>query len=83
MFEKSYKYGNAAFSRMVKHAQREEPVKIGILRILSESSEPVGSTTITRELVKRGFFINERTVRNYLKTLEDRGFVLSHGRNGR
>lgn len=68
---------------MARHAQREEPVKIGILRILSESSEPVGSTTITRELVKRGVFINERTVRNYLKTLEDKGLVHSHGKNGR
>ncbi|MGQ9596107.1 MAG: DUF128 domain-containing protein [Thermoproteota archaeon] len=68
---------------MGKHAQREEPVKIGILRILSESGEPVGSTTITKELVKRGLFINERTVRNYLKSLEDKGLVLSHGKNGR
>lgn len=68
---------------MVKNTQREEPVKIWILRILSESNGPVGSTTITRELVKRGFFINERTVRNYLKSLEQKGFVLSHGKNGR
>jgi repressor of nif and glnA expression len=44
---------------------------------------PVGSTTITRELVKRGLFINERTVRNYLKSLEQKGFVSSHGKNGR
>jgi repressor of nif and glnA expression len=68
---------------MVKHAQREESFKIGILRILSESNEPVGSTTISRELVKRGLFTNERTVRNYLKTLEDKGLVLSRGKNGR
>jgi repressor of nif and glnA expression len=68
---------------MVKNTQREEPVKIGILRILSESNSPVGSTTITRELVKRGLFINERTVRNYLKSLEQKGLVSSHGKNGR
>ncbi|MEM3029301.1 MAG: NrpR regulatory domain-containing protein [Thermoproteota archaeon] len=71
------------FIRMVKNTQREELVKTGILRILSESNGPVGSTTITRELVKRGFFINERTVRNYLKSLEEKGFVSSHGKNGR
>ncbi|MBO3754477.1 MAG: DUF128 domain-containing protein [Candidatus Brockarchaeota archaeon] len=68
---------------MVKQARREEPIETEILRILSESSGPVGSTTITRELVKRGLFINERTVRNYLRSLEDKGLVLSHGRNGR
>lgn len=81
--KKSYKYPERLSHQDGKHAQREEPVKIGILRILSESGEPVGSTTITKELFKRGLFINERTVRNYLKSLEDKGLVLSHGKNGR
>lgn len=67
---------------MVRNSLREQ-IKTGILKILSENNGPVGSTTITRELVKRGIFINERTVRNYLKSLEKEGLVLSHGKNGR
>jgi len=67
---------------MAKNSMREQ-IKIGILKILSENNSPVGSTTITRELVKRGVFINERTVRNYLQSLEKEGMVQSHGKNGR
>ncbi|MBO3800685.1 MAG: DUF128 domain-containing protein [Candidatus Brockarchaeota archaeon] len=61
----------------------QDRIKIGILKVLSENSGPLGSTTITRELVKRGIFINERTVRNYLKSFEKEGLVSSHGKNGR
>lgn len=67
---------------MVKNSSQER-IKIEILKILSENSNPIGSTTITRELVKRGIFINERTVRNYLKSFEEEGLVQSHGKNGR
>ncbi|MEM2276366.1 MAG: NrpR regulatory domain-containing protein [Thermoproteota archaeon] len=61
----------------------QDQIKTGILKILSENDGPLGSTTITRELVKRGVFINERTVRNYLKSFEKEGLVSSHGKNGR
>ncbi|MGQ9479325.1 MAG: DUF128 domain-containing protein [Thermoproteota archaeon] len=68
---------------MVRNHRGEEVFKTSILRVLSESNGPVGSTTITRELVKKGIFINERTVRNYLRILEQKGFVENHGKNGR
>ncbi len=67
---------------MARNSLRER-IRIGILRVLSENNGPVGSTTITRELVKRGILVNERTVRNYLKMFEKEGLVLSHGKNGR
>ncbi|MDW8034337.1 MAG: NrpR regulatory domain-containing protein, partial [Nitrososphaerota archaeon] len=67
---------------MVRNSLQEQ-IKIGILKVLSENNGPVGSTTITRELIKRGIFINERTVRNYLKSYEKEGLVSSHGKNGR
>ncbi|MCS7116719.1 MAG: NrpR regulatory domain-containing protein [Nitrososphaerales archaeon] len=56
---------------------------IEILRILSESNEPLGSTLIRRELEKRGFFLSERTVRYHLQMLELKGLVSGHERSGR
>lgn len=56
---------------------------IEILRILSESTEPLGSTLIRRELEKRGFFLSERTVRYHLQLLELKGLVSEHERGGR
>jgi len=55
---------------------------IPILRILSESSEPLGSTAIARELEYRGVAISERTVRYHLTTADERGFIVPMGRNG-
>jgi repressor of nif and glnA expression len=57
--------------------------EIEILRILSESEDPVGSTLLKRELRKRGFLLSERTVRYHLQLLEAKGFVLGHDRRGR
>ncbi|MCD6469750.1 DUF128 domain-containing protein [Candidatus Bathyarchaeota archaeon] len=54
--------------------------EIEILRILSESAEPLGSTVIRRELEKRGFFLSERTVRYHLQILELKGLVSGHER---
>ncbi|MBS7634697.1 DUF128 domain-containing protein [Candidatus Bathyarchaeota archaeon] len=58
-------------------------LEIEILRILSESAEPVGSRLLQRELEKRGFFISERTVRYHLQLLELKGLVAGHERSGR
>ena len=61
-------------------AKRKE---LEILRVLSEYSEPVGSTVIQRELQKRGFFIGERTIRYHLQLLQTRGLIEGHQRDGR
>lgn len=57
--------------------------QVEILRILSEQSEPVGSSFLRRELAKRGFLLSERTIRYHLKLLEERGLVKGHEKAGR
>jgi hypothetical protein len=56
---------------------------ITILKVLSESSEPLGSTVIARELESRGIHLSERTVRYHLKITDERGFTEPRGRDGR
>jgi repressor of nif and glnA expression len=56
---------------------------IAILKVLSESSEPVGSTFIARALESHGVHLSERTVRYHLKITDERGFTKPHGRDGR
>ncbi|MCS7114653.1 MAG: NrpR regulatory domain-containing protein [Nitrososphaerota archaeon] len=58
-------------------------LEIEILRVLSGSTEPVGSRLLQRELEKRGFFLSERTVRYHLQLLELKGLVAGHERSGR
>jgi repressor of nif and glnA expression len=56
---------------------------ISILKVLSESSEPLGSTTIARELESRGIFLSERSVRYHLRIMDERGFTRPLGHDGR
>ena len=56
---------------------------IAILQILSESSEPVGSITIARELERYGIFLSERAVRYHLRKADERGYTQPLGRDGR
>jgi repressor of nif and glnA expression len=56
---------------------------IAILKVLSESSEPLGSTFIARALESHGVHLSERTVRYHLKITDERGFTEPHGRDGR
>jgi len=56
---------------------------IAILKILSESSEPLGSITIARELAHGGVFLSERAVRYHLRIADERGYTQSFGRDGR
>jgi len=65
------------------HGNESARKEIEILRILSEFAGPVGSTSLKRELRKRGFVLSERTVRYHLQLLEAKGFVLGHNRKGR
>ncbi|PVX25671.1 MAG: NrpR transcriptional repressor [Candidatus Bathyarchaeum sp.] len=57
--------------------------EVELLRILSEFDSPLGSILLKREMRKRGFLLNERTVRYHLQLLEAKGFVLGHNRKGR
>src|SRR4030067_498984 len=56
---------------------------IAILKVLSESSEPLGSITIARHLAQEGVFWSERAVRYHLKIADERGFTQPGGRDGR
>ncbi|MFC2040709.1 DUF128 domain-containing protein [Chloroflexota bacterium] len=56
---------------------------ITILKVLSESSEPLGSITISRELERHGIFMSERTVRYHLRITDERGYTQPLGRDGR
>lgn len=56
---------------------------ISILKILSESSEPLGSITIARKLKDEGVFLSERAVRYHLRIADERGYTEPEGRDGR
>ncbi len=56
---------------------------ISILKILSGSSKPLGSTTIARRLEHEGIFLSERGVRYHLVTADLRGYTQCLGRDGR
>jgi repressor of nif and glnA expression len=56
---------------------------IAILKVLSESSEPLGSIQIARRLSQDGVFLSERGVRYHLKIADERGFTQPGGRDGR
>ncbi|MDH5696273.1 MAG: NrpR regulatory domain-containing protein [Dehalococcoidia bacterium] len=56
---------------------------ISILKVLSESSEPLGSITIARRLEGEGVFLSERAVRYHLRIADERGYTQPAGRDGR
>ena len=56
---------------------------ISILKVLSESSEPLGSITIARELERHGIFLSERAVRYHLRITDERGYTQPLGHDGR
>jgi len=64
---------------MEKKAKKKELI---ILNVLKESERPLTSSKIAEKLQLTGFDISERTVRLYLKKLEDEGFVESNGKKG-
>lgn len=56
---------------------------ISILKVLSESWEPLGSITIARRLGDEGVFLSERAVRYHLRIADERGYTRPAGRDGR
>lgn len=80
-------------NRLVEQEERPRAVQtasgdaenkmIAILRILSESPEPLGSITIARQLERYGVFLSERAVRYHLRITDERGYTQPRGRDGR
>jgi repressor of nif and glnA expression len=57
-----------------------ERKEVAILKILKDSSEPIGATTIAHQLRNYGIDITERTVRYHLKIMDERGLTYLVGR---
>jgi repressor of nif and glnA expression len=54
-----------------------------ILKILSDSLQPLGARIIARLLKDRGVYLSERTVRYHLKLMDERGLTRLVSRDGR
>jgi repressor of nif and glnA expression len=63
--------------------QDVERKTIAILRILGQSSEPIGARIISHKLKGQGIRLSERAVRYHLKLMDERGFTEGMGRDGR
>ena len=60
--------------------QDVERKTIAIMRILRDSSEPLGARIIAQRLKGRGIELGERAVRYHLKLMDERGFTQLLGR---
>jgi repressor of nif and glnA expression len=56
---------------------------VSILKILDEAGKPLGGTRIGRLLQDFGFDLSQRTVRNYLKRMDEEGLTDNLGKKGR
>jgi len=54
-----------------------------ILRVLDRQQNIMGSTELSRELLPHGIELSERTVRHYLKMLDENGLTFVQGKRGR
>jgi repressor of nif and glnA expression len=68
---------------LIQQAQEVERKVLVILRILSQSNEPLGARVISHHLKDHGIELSERAVRYHLKLMDERGFTESMGRDGR
>ena len=61
-----------------------ERKELAIMKVLSDSTEPVGARVIAQHLNDLGFDLGERAVRYHLKLMDERGLTRLIGqRNGR
>jgi HTH-type transcriptional regulator, global nitrogen regulator NrpRI len=70
---------------MIGQETRDVERKItAILKVLSDSADPLGGRVIARRLKEQGLDLNERTVRYHLKMMDERGLTRPIGqRDGR
>jgi len=69
---------------MVQTTSTETERKIiSVLKVLSESAEPLGSIHIARELERHGVYLSERAVRYHLRITDERGYTQPMGHDGR
>jgi repressor of nif and glnA expression len=63
--------------------ENRERKRLAVLDVLSAHNRPLGSSKITDILTAQGVEISERTVRLYLKELDELGMTKNLGRRGR
>jgi len=63
--------------------QKKDEKKIAILNALNEYGRPASSAMIAKLLSLGGTHFSERTIRLYLKQLDEQGFTISNGKKGR
>ncbi len=63
--------------------QEVERKTLSILKVLSDSQEPLGARIIAYRLKDHGVELGERAVRYHLKLMDERGLTQLIGRNGR
>jgi repressor of nif and glnA expression len=69
---------------MIGFETREVERKLlSILRVLSDSKEPLGARVIARHLKDYGVELGERAVRYHLQLMDERGLTQTIGRDGR
>jgi repressor of nif and glnA expression len=64
-------------------SEKMEKKRLAILRFLSGTDHPQASPAITEHLIASGHDISERTIRLYLKELDEEGLTENHGKRGR
>ncbi|MBM3174010.1 MAG: DUF128 domain-containing protein, partial [Chloroflexi bacterium] len=64
-------------------AKEVERKVLAILKVLSESQEPLGARVIAQRLKGYGIDLGERAVRYHLKLMDERGLTLLAGHDGR
>jgi repressor of nif and glnA expression len=64
-------------------AKEVERKVLSILRVLSDSNEPMGARVIAHRLRDLGVVLSERTVRYHLKLMDEGGLTTLAGRDGR
>jgi repressor of nif and glnA expression len=62
---------------------RSERKCLEILRILKESTEPMGAKRLSELMAEHGFVLSDRAVQYYLSYLDDMGFTRKIGNRGR
>jgi HTH-type transcriptional regulator, global nitrogen regulator NrpRI len=75
--------GRGSMQKLNSVGSDAESKLVSILKVLSESSEPLGSITIARKLEREGIFLSERAVRYHLRIADERGYTEPVGRDGR
>lgn len=77
-----YANGDIAIFGILKMRKKNEK-KTAILNVLKGQSKAISSPGITKLLTMSGFDFSERTVRLYLKELDEAGLTVAHGKRGR